>query len=182
MAALAGMSVAKLEIMEKAFKNLADVAKNSASLNDMFQSMKEGSLVLAPYHTFLRLLKAETTRKSAETASLLFDKLSSPATQLAIDALAGSFTSLTDEAALSLVAINNLVSAVVELGNKSDGTRTKLRNTTNELINNLAEFIRILGRLSSATSKWNVVGREFQQYFEDATAGIGRRTQSEHGR
>lgn len=150
-AGIAGMSLAKFKLLEKMFKNLEGVGKNAAPLNDMFQSMKEGSMMTAPYTTFLKLLGAATTKESAESIKRLFGLLKEPSTKAAIELLSKSFAVIVEKATDAASAVLNLASAIVELGTKSEGVRVKTKLTWEDLFDNLATFLRILGLISDKT-------------------------------
>lgn len=91
---LAAMPIAKLKLLEKALGNLAVVAKNSGPLNELFSTMKEGSMITAPWTTLLDMLKAETTKASVETIKSLFALLKDESTQSGIAALSAAFSGL----------------------------------------------------------------------------------------
>jgi len=97
------MSTAKLKLLDSALEKLADIAKNSGPLNDMFQSMKEGSLMMAPYNTFFELIGAATAKESVETVSDLFKLLSDPAVKDLIAELGAMFGAVFQVIGLGVV-------------------------------------------------------------------------------
>jgi len=150
-AVLGTLSVAKMKLLDSALGKFADVAKNSGALNDLFDTMKEGAMITAPWQTFLNILKAETTMASVDSIKGLFALLKEPSTQAAIELLSNTFAGLVKEVETSTAAILNLASAIIELGDETVGTKVKTKSTWQDLFNNLAEFFRILKALSDAT-------------------------------
>jgi len=119
-AVLGALPAAKLKLLDSALKNLADVAKNSGPLNDLFDTMKEGSMITAPWQTFLNILKAETTKASIDTIKELFAILKDPETETAISALSSAFSGIIAAIGSTSTALVNLISP---LGDTEEGLK-----------------------------------------------------------
>jgi len=144
----------KLKLLESALSNLAATAKNAGPLNDLFDTMKEGSMITAPWQTFLNMLGAETTKSSIGTIKSLFAILKDPNTQTTIQFLADSFSGLISEAGKVITSVTNLTTALINLGNQADGTRDKVKVDVFDVINVFAELLTILGLLRDRTAEW----------------------------
>lgn len=118
----------KLKLLEKALGNLADVAKNSGPLNDLFETMKEGSMITAPWETFLNLLKAETTRASMDSIKELFYLLREDSTQTAISVLAAGFSGIVDGAKDLTTAFITLLAPLGETKEGLDAVTLVFKN------------------------------------------------------
>jgi len=150
-AVLGALSAEKLKLLDSAFKNLADVAKNSGPLNDLFDTMKEGSMITAPWQTFLNILKAETTKASIDTIKELFAMLKDPNTETAISTLSSAFSGVIAAIGSTTISLLNIISPMgdTEEGLKAVALGFKMLFTP--LFNiigttdNLREALKLLG-------------------------------------
>ena len=146
----------KLKLLEKALGNLAVVAKNSGPLNELFETMKEGSMITAPYQTFLDVLKAESTRASADSIKELFALLKDPATKDAIDLLAAGVSGV-------MTVIADLTTGFAEFLIPADDVKTWFNDFWNVVkawyenpLGQIVSFINDLNAVFSAgsTTAW----------------------------
>lgn len=189
LAILQKIPLQKLKLLESVFKNMSEVAQETGGLdamNQMFQTMKSGEIITAPWRLFLKRLQMESTKEAVDSLKELIEAIQSEDFQNVIKETGKSFGQIIAGSADFIKFFVDFRNSIDETGKSFERANTELGGFISDIGTGIEGAGKVitdaLWGMSEAVKEWNVVGEEFNEFFEDATEAISRKTQAEYTR